>query len=46
MQNEDEELWRPYPRDALGPNFVPMPARVMTCFREQCKLCACSAAPY
>ncbi|EKM48188.1 uncharacterized protein PHACADRAFT_214916 [Phanerochaete carnosa HHB-10118-sp] len=36
--NEDQELWRPYPRDSLGPNFVPMPGYVMTCFRAQCKL--------
>ena len=37
-QNEDE-LWRPYPHDALGPQFTPVPAHVMSCFREQCKLC-------
>ena len=39
VQNEDEELWQPYPRDALGPHFVPMPAHVLACFRQQCKLC-------
>lgn len=36
--NEDQELWKPYPRDSLGPNFVPMAGHIMTCFRAQCKL--------
>lgn len=38
LQNADE-LWRPYPHDVLGPDFVPVLANVMLCFREQCKLC-------
>lgn len=38
-QNEDQELWRPYPRHVLGPTFTPMASHVMTCFRAQCKLC-------
>lgn len=38
FQNADE-LWRPYPLDVLGPEFTPVPANVMSCFREQCKLC-------
>ncbi|KIP10141.1 hypothetical protein PHLGIDRAFT_11523 [Phlebiopsis gigantea 11061_1 CR5-6] len=36
--NEDQELWRPYPRHVLGPTFTPMASHVMTCFRAQCKL--------
>ncbi|KAI0094285.1 fungal-specific transcription factor domain-containing protein [Irpex rosettiformis] len=36
--NDDEELWRPYPRDLLGQEFDPMAARVMVCFKEQCRL--------
>ncbi|KAI0697535.1 fungal-specific transcription factor domain-containing protein [Cytidiella melzeri] len=36
--NDDEAMWRPYPRNLLGAEFSPMPARVMVCFKMQCKL--------
>ncbi|KAL4241803.1 Transcriptional Regulatory Element [Abortiporus biennis] len=36
-ENEEDELWEPYPPDALV-NFTPVQARVLSCFREACKL--------
>lgn len=38
-QDEEYDLWRPYPEDTFGPDFVPEPGRIISCFREQCKLC-------
>lgn len=40
-QNEDQQPWKPFPRDALGPNFAPMAGLTMTTFRAQCRLCEC-----
>ncbi|KAJ3556519.1 hypothetical protein NM688_g1984 [Phlebia brevispora] len=33
-----DELWRPYPPDALGQDFTPISANVMLAFQGQCKL--------
>lgn len=39
VEEPDEmEDWKPYPQDALGPEFKPEPGRILSCFREQCKL--------
>jgi len=35
---EDQEIWQPYPPDALGQDFSPVPSMIMSCFREQCEL--------
>ncbi|PCH33995.1 hypothetical protein WOLCODRAFT_87174 [Wolfiporia cocos MD-104 SS10] len=36
---EDEyENWQPFPPNALGPDFTPMPSLIMTCYRAQCEL--------
>lgn len=38
ITEEDNELWRPYLPDALGPDFMPRPAMTISCYREQCEL--------
>ncbi|KAI0639571.1 fungal-specific transcription factor domain-containing protein [Trametes polyzona] len=35
---DELEPWEPFPRDSLGPNFVPQPSRLMSCFQEACHL--------
>ncbi|KAH8099263.1 fungal-specific transcription factor domain-containing protein [Cristinia sonorae] len=38
IEAEDLEDWQPYPSDALGSNSQPTAGRILSCFREQCKL--------
>ncbi|KAI0778344.1 fungal-specific transcription factor domain-containing protein [Trametes elegans] len=35
---DEGELWEPYPRSSLGPDFVPQTSRLMTSFQEACHL--------
>ncbi|KAI8981384.1 fungal-specific transcription factor domain-containing protein [Trametes punicea] len=35
---DEDEMWQPYPHGSLGHEFVPRPARLMSCFREACHL--------
>ena len=37
-QVDDNEMWQPYPAGILG-EFTPQPARLMSSFREACRLC-------
>ncbi|CCM04446.1 uncharacterized protein FIBRA_06626 [Fibroporia radiculosa] len=36
--SEEYEVWQPYPPDALGHDFSPKPAKLMSCFQKQCEL--------
>ncbi|THH33158.1 hypothetical protein EUX98_g1067 [Antrodiella citrinella] len=38
VEAEEMVTWQPYPPNALGTDFKPEPGRIMSNFREQCKL--------
>ncbi|KAH9950872.1 fungal-specific transcription factor domain-containing protein [Amylocystis lapponica] len=39
-RDDKEEFWPPFPVGALGPDFTPVPSRVLSTFREACSLSA------
>lgn len=38
-QEEEYEMWQPFPTDAFGSNFPPHRARILECFHKQAELC-------